>query len=62
MLQHRLVVVPAHVAGTTGWHWADLLTAVLIVVAIVGVALAVSGRWHRRQRIEAGEPPETETG
>ncbi len=62
MLQQRMLAIPAHVAGTTGWHWGDLLTAVLIVVAIVGVALAASGHWHRRQRAASGATPDTESG
>lgn len=47
MLALVFVLVPAHAMGRSGWHWENLVTAALIVIAIVSVALVLTG-WRQR--------------
>ena len=41
----------AHATGTSGWHWADLLTALLAFLAVAGLTLLARGR---RARVRLG--------
>jgi hypothetical protein len=48
--------LPAHFTGQHQGQWTDLLTALLLLVAVAGLAIVVTGRRARIEREEVGRP------
>jgi hypothetical protein len=50
-------LLPLHFSGQHGWYWTDFLTALLLLIAVAGLAIVITGRRarHCQTRITGAE-------